>query len=594
MSEQNQLPFLPSGWVWTTLGEVTESFVEQQAPDEGEKFLYIDISSVDNKAKWITNPKILPTTSAPSRARQRLKPFDVVVSMTRPNLNAVSIVPEAMEGAIGSTGFHVLRTRWISPFWIYFIVQTNDFVDAMSALVQGVLYPAVRPRDIDSYQIPLAPIAEQRHIVDEIEKQFSRLDAAVEMLQLVERNLERLRAATLKAAVEGRLVPTEAESARAEGRNYESAETLLQRILRERRAKWEADQLDKIKEQGRTPKDDKWKDKYPEPAIPSARDLPLPQGWTWATIDQLSEFVTKGSSPNWQGFEYTSEGIIFVRSQNVLWGKLDLSDKVFLPPAFNNKEKKSILKTNDVLLNIVGASIGRSALATKEAEGGNVNQAVAVIRLLEDGLLPALLVNTFISPNYQAIIHAKEVDVARANISLEDIKTMTLMLSPLTEQYRTIAEIERRISVIEELKTLVNNALRRAAVLRQKILREAFAGKLVAQDTADEPASILLERIRAEKAEREAETRQAREERRGKMKGSKAKRSTGKPRGLLRETLAESKRRLTPEQLFAEAGFTPQVVEDFYEELRREIKAGHIKQVRPDSAKVYLIAAANA
>src|SRR6185369_5989784 len=136
MSEQSQLPFLPPGWVRTTLGEVTEEFVEQGAPDKGDEFLYIDISSVDNKAKWITTPKVLPTATAPSRARQRLKAFDVLVSMTRPNLNAVAIVPEVMEGAIGSTGFHVLRTSWISPFWIYYLVQTKDFVDAMSAVVQ--------------------------------------------------------------------------------------------------------------------------------------------------------------------------------------------------------------------------------------------------------------------------------------------------------------------------------------------------------------------------------------------------------------------------------------------------------------------------
>jgi type I restriction enzyme S subunit len=151
--------------------------------------------------------------------------------------------------------------------------------------------------------------------------------------------------------------------------------------------------------------------------------------------------------------------------------------------------------------------------------------------------------------------------------------------------------VERHISVIEELKSIVTNTLRRAAIVRQKILRDAFAGKLVPQDPADEPAGILLERIRAEKVEREAEASQVRKERRGKMKGRKAKPSTRKQRRPLREVVVQSKRRLTPEQLFAEAGFTPEVVEVFYEELRSEIEDQHIEQVRPDSAKVYLIAA---
>jgi hypothetical protein len=118
----------------------------------------------------------------------------------------------------------------------------------------------------------------------------------------------------------------------------------------------------------------------------------LPTGWWQTKLAQLSELITKGSSPNWQGFEYTEKGIVFVRSQNVGWGRLDLAEGAHLPVGFNSKEKKSILKSGDVLLNIVGASIGRAALVTKEAEGGNVNQAVAVIRLFHDCFLPQLLV----------------------------------------------------------------------------------------------------------------------------------------------------------------------------------------------------------
>src|SRR5205085_8535901 len=116
-------------------------------------------------------------------------------------------------------------------------------------LGKGGAQPNISQGIVQETSIPLAPLAEQQRIVDEIEKQFSRLDAAVEILQRTERNIERLREATLKAAVEGRLVPTEAELARAEGRDYEPADVLLQRILRERRAKWEADQLTKMKEQ---------------------------------------------------------------------------------------------------------------------------------------------------------------------------------------------------------------------------------------------------------------------------------------------------------------------------------------------------------
>lgn len=90
-------------------------------------------------------------------------------------------------------------------------------------------------------------------------------------------------------------MPTEAELARAEGRDYESASVLLERILAERRRRWEDAELAKIKAKGQSPKDDKWKARYKEPVAPDANDLPeLPAGWLWATWEQLSERVTVG------------------------------------------------------------------------------------------------------------------------------------------------------------------------------------------------------------------------------------------------------------------------------------------------------------
>lgn len=140
----------PSGWSWATIGEVTEALIEQEAPGGESDFLYVDISSIDNKTKRIVEPKTIPVSQAPSRARQQLKPNDVLVSMTRPNLNAVAMLSEGMQGAVGSTGFCVLRASLLPAAWLYYLVQTPDFVKAMSDLVQGVLYPAVRSKDITS------------------------------------------------------------------------------------------------------------------------------------------------------------------------------------------------------------------------------------------------------------------------------------------------------------------------------------------------------------------------------------------------------------------------------------------------------------
>ncbi|MBK6648431.1 MAG: restriction endonuclease subunit S [Betaproteobacteria bacterium] len=177
---------------------MTAPKVEQTGPSDGDEFVYVDISSIDNQAKRIVDPKRLTPEVAPSRARQRLRKGDVLISMTRPNLNAVAIVPPDLDGAIGSTGFHVLRANDdVEPHWLYYAVQSSSFVKAMCDLVQGALYPAVRPKDIREYAISPPPLAKQREIVAELEKQFSRLDEAVANLQRVKANLKRYERATI-------------------------------------------------------------------------------------------------------------------------------------------------------------------------------------------------------------------------------------------------------------------------------------------------------------------------------------------------------------------------------------------------------------
>ena len=195
-----------SNWVETTLGAVTEEKVLQAGPKGKSKFIYVDISSIDNMTKRVVRPKTLSVVNAPSRAKQNLTIGDVLVSMTRPNLNAIAFVTFELDGSIGSTGFHVLRARDVNPKWLFYIVQTNNFVDVMCKLVQGALYPAVRPKDIRAYSFFLPSKAEQKQIVAEVER---RLSVVEELEAVVKLNLDRatrLRQAILQKAFSGNLV----------------------------------------------------------------------------------------------------------------------------------------------------------------------------------------------------------------------------------------------------------------------------------------------------------------------------------------------------------------------------------------------------
>ena len=167
---------------------------------------------------------------------------------------------------VGAQGIKILQPiNGLDPRFLFYQFPTLDLPDKGYSRHFQYLRKA---------QFAVAPPEEQERIVTEIEKQFTRLDAATAALKRVQANLKRYRASVLKAACEGRLVPTEAELARKEGREYEPADNLLQRILRERRARWEADTLAKMNASGKPPQDDHWKQKYKEPSAPDTPNLP--------------------------------------------------------------------------------------------------------------------------------------------------------------------------------------------------------------------------------------------------------------------------------------------------------------------------------
>jgi type I restriction enzyme S subunit len=201
--------------------------------------------------------------------------------------------------------------------------------------------------------------------------------------------------------------------------------------------------------------------------------------WKYVPLGELCEKITKGSSPNWQGFDYCEKGLVFVRSQNVGWGELKLEDVAHLPLAFNEKEKKSILKTGDVLLNLVGASIGRACVASSDVNEGNVNQAVAVVRVRQAVLSPKFLMHYLLSPPAQARIHSEKVDVARANFSLEDTRSLSVPILPLPAQKRIVAEIEKQFTRLDAGIAALKRVQANLKRYRAAVLKAACGGKLV-------------------------------------------------------------------------------------------------------------------
>ncbi|MGB8854324.1 MAG: restriction endonuclease subunit S [Pirellulales bacterium] len=305
-------------------------------------------------------------------------------------------------------------------------------------------------------------LAEQRQLVDEIERQFTRLDAGVAGLERVRANLKRYRAAVLKAACEGTLVPTEADLARAEGRDYETGDQLLERILTTRRENWTG------------------KGKHKTPTPPDAAGLPqLPEGWIWATTEQLTSAdrtitygVVKLGPP-------VDGGVPVLRSSDVRHLRLDLEGVKTISPGIANTYARTFLKGGEIVITVRG-TLGGVTVVPPECSGFNISREVAMLAPVLCDFIAAKATAIFIGAHTaQQWLLRRAKGIAYTGINIETLKELPLPLPPLAEQHRIVAEVERRLSIIDELDTLVETNLARASRLRQSILAKAFSGELV-------------------------------------------------------------------------------------------------------------------
>lgn len=484
---------LPKGWTRARLSEFTVDRVEQGEPG-ASPVSYIDIGSTDRDLKRVGPTEKVTAASAPTRARQWVKAGDVLVSMTRPNLNAVAIVTSELHGAVASTGFDVLRSIGVVPEWVFNRVRSQAFVSDVCEGVQGVVYPAIRPTEVRRHELPIPPVREQRRIIEAIDSYLSRLDDAVASLERVQAKLTAYRASVLTAAVEGRLVPTEAALARVEKRDYEPAQMLLTRILMERRRRWEEAELAQLKAKGKAPKDDKWRAKYKEATAPDRSKLPdLPEGWCWATLPQLGE-LSRGKSkhrprndPRLLGGKYPFVQTGDIRNADTWLRYFDETYSEF-------GLAQSRLWPAGTLCITIAANIAETAILTYDACFPD-----SVVGFLQDEPLLTRYTEMFLRTAKQRLDQYAPA-TAQKNINLDTLSKVAVPLPPLDEQRRIVEELDRLLSVGAAISDGDSANLHRCARLRQAVLKWAFEGKLVDQDPNDEPAERLLEHIRAERA----------------------------------------------------------------------------------------------
>jgi len=477
---------LPDGWVEIPLGEALQIQKGKKPTGLGPKSKdrlvpYINIAAFETKQV---------EEYAPEQDVPRCQPSDTLLVWDGAR---AGLAGRGIGGYIGST-LARLTSDLADPSYLYYFVHSN--YGYLNTNTKGVGIPHINPIVLTEISFPLPPAAEQTRIVTKLEELLSDLDAGVNELKVAQKKLAQYRQSLLKAAVEGALTA----EWRANNKPTETGAQLLERILQERRARWEAKQLAKFKEQGKAPPKD-WQKKYPEPVQPDTTALPeLPQGWVWASVEQLSESVRNGLSktPNTEQRGYPIFKINAVRPMAVNFTAIKHIE-------IDESEAADYwVEVGDVLATRYNGSVDLLGVFGMVK---NVSQRTLypdkLIRMkpligAELGAWMEVCGNVGLSRKY--LVARVKTTAGQTGISGEDLKRTPIPLPPVSEQKFALAGLEERMQAIRELELPTELGLKQSTVQRQNILKAAFSGQLAPQDSNDEPASSLLDRIRLERS----------------------------------------------------------------------------------------------
>jgi type I restriction enzyme, S subunit len=575
---------LPSNWVTTTLAKVCLPVSSIRPEDDPEaEFTYFDIGGIDNKRNIIAKTRTVKGRNAPSRARQALHKGDILFSTVRTYLRKIARVEREYPNPIGSTGFAVIRAaEGVSSQLLFFQVLSEGFLQPLHALQSGSSYPAVRARDVFAQKIVLQPTREQERILRKLNAAFSavqRGEAAA--LRALDR-LQRYRAEILRSAIIGTLTRDWREAQwNKKGPAIETGELILKRLLATRNKTWDEQELIRLESAGKEPKDGKWRSRYHEPSRPSAAAPPeLPQGWAWASIDQLAALedrsITDGPfGSNLKTRHYTRSGPRVVRLQNIGDGVF-IDEEAHISRRHFEELKEHAVYAGDIVIRALGTPAPRACRIPDWLGPAIVKADCIRFKVASEFLSPDFVMWALNSPPVQERTGKMIHGIGRPRLKLAEIKSIGLPIPPLEEQSEIVREVEIRLAAADRLATTLRQQLVRAEATRQALLRDAFTGQIVPGDPNDEPASLLLERIRQTTAT------EAKESKGGRMSASKARTKSAERLDLL-SVLREKGGPMTPEELFQAAGFQPSQVDQFYRELA--LLRDCLQEQKPEAAE---------
>ncbi len=424
------------------LKERTGRFKSAQANEMGLKRIEkIDFSGTYHLVEKTTNTDMI-----------LVKKGDLLISGINAEKGAITVY-EDKEDALATihySSYEFDKKKIDIEYFKWFLIS-DTFKDLLKASSGNGIKTELKAKHLLPLEIYLPNKDCQIEIVKNIKLKHKRVSEIQVLLKSQQNYLHQLRQAFLQEAVQGMLSKQDPKD--------EPASKLLQRIKAEKQKLIAAGKLKKEKDL---------------PPI-TEHEIPfeLPKGWAWCRLGEICVKIGSGSTPRGGREVYKSEGIKFIRSQNVYNEGLFFDRVAFIDEATHKKMNGTKVLPNDILLNITGGSIGRCALVSSSFDEANVSQHVTIVRTVS-------LVNKefthklFLSPYFQDYIMATQTGGNREGLAKKNMELMLIPLPPLSEQRRIVSKVEQLMQQLQQLEQQVEQSQLQAGQLLQAVLKEAF------------------------------------------------------------------------------------------------------------------------
>ena len=473
---------MPQGWEHVSLGEVVESLrngIYKPAEFYGSGVPCLRMYNIES-GSIVWKDIHLMRLSERETTHYWLLPGDILINRvnSRELVGKAAVIPEGLGIVVFESKnirMRLLPGSLLPDFVSSFLLTrlARDQIEGQAKQTVGMA--TINQEHIKSWQIPMPPLAEQRRIVAKIAALFQQSRRGREALEAIPGLLARFRQSVLATAFRGELSERDADD--------EPASLLLERIRAERRERWE----EELRAKGVDPS----RRTYKEPAAPDTSSLPeLPEGWVWSTAGDIAEVVTGTTPPKKDPANY-GDYIPFVKPPQLMDGLVDSADESLSEVG---AQLARIVPGGSVLVSCIGI-LGKTGITGRSVA---FNQQINAM-VIPDRIEPQYILYYFQSARARARLHERASATTVTIINKSKFMTTPMPLPPTREQRLIVARIGALFAQADILEAQVVAARRRLEQVDQAILARAFRGELVEQDPGDEPASVLLERVRRER-----------------------------------------------------------------------------------------------